>query len=462
MSCNVCAELFNKKSHSPVECDFCEYTACRNCCESYILSRPQMAHCMNCKKEWDYHILVKNFKPAFLNNNYKKHRQQILFENETDLFAATQPLIEEEKRKILLKNEIANIRKEIQNLKISIKKYDLSKDEKSAIRKEINNLNEVNKKKQYEMLYGKNASNIYIKKCTNLNCKGFLDKNWFCSLCETTTCSKCLETQFENHICKQENIETARLLETDSKQCPKCGILIFKTDGCNQMWCTKCHTAFDWVSGRIQVNVHNPHYYEWLRTTRNIQRNPADIECGRIIDFNFTSKLLELMNIKMATTSISTMEPHKTRFEEYILIRLRSGEMNIKDIAGVFCNYTYRVSTIRTHCLPKFSIDRLIDNEKLRISFCKNELSEQNFKKELEKRDYNATKNQELFNITNMYITCATDIIYRYVDEINSGKHFINTTVSYKLEIEFLRVYTQELLDKISKTYKCKRYTYLF
>lgn len=35
---------------------------------------------------------------------------------------------------------------------------------------------------------------------------------------------------------------------------------------CSQIWCTICHTAFDWKTGEIEKKrIHNPHYYEYLR-----------------------------------------------------------------------------------------------------------------------------------------------------------------------------------------------------
>jgi hypothetical protein len=50
------------------------------------------------------------------------------------------------------------------------------------------------------------------------------------------------------------------------------------------MWCTSCQTTFSWNSGQILLNivVHNPHYYEYLRRIHNgaIPREAGDVPCG--------------------------------------------------------------------------------------------------------------------------------------------------------------------------------------
>ena len=86
------------------------------------------------------------------------------------------------------------------------------------------------------------------------------------------------------HTCNENDVATAKLLNSDTKPCPSCRTPIFKIMGCDQMWCTQCHTGFSWRTGMIQnSHIHNPHYFEWQRqqTDGNILRNQGDIECGR-------------------------------------------------------------------------------------------------------------------------------------------------------------------------------------
>ena len=92
------------------------------------------------------------------------------------------------------------------------------------------------------------------------------------------------------HVCNKDTLETVKLLVSDSHPCPTCTTMITKIEGCDQMWCTQCQTAFSWKTGEVEKGrVHNPHYYEYKRqqsATGEIPREAGDNPCGRgLMDF---------------------------------------------------------------------------------------------------------------------------------------------------------------------------------
>lgn len=128
---------------------------------------------------------------------------------------------------------------------------------------------------------GKSTSNEYLFRCSNGLCKGFVRSNYYCELCDTKYCEKCLQPiNTTNHICKQEDIETAKIILNSTKPCPNCAARIFKIDGCSQMFCTNCHAGFDWNTGTlIKTSFHNPHRIEYIQTHNGVE--PLVLEHGR-------------------------------------------------------------------------------------------------------------------------------------------------------------------------------------
>ena len=39
--CNICTEKHNKLKHAPIKCEYCDFEACRQCCQTYILDKTQ-------------------------------------------------------------------------------------------------------------------------------------------------------------------------------------------------------------------------------------------------------------------------------------------------------------------------------------------------------------------------------------------------------------------------------------
>lgn len=110
----------------------------------------------------------------------------------------------------------------------------------------------------------------YLRPCPASACNGFLSSAWRCPLCDTHVCHQCHAVRRENHVCSADDLATADALRLDTKPCPKCAAPVYKSGGCDQMFCTACNTSFSWRTLAIVTrNFHNPHYFEWLF------RNPA-------------------------------------------------------------------------------------------------------------------------------------------------------------------------------------------
>ena len=463
-TCDVCTNNFNKTINRQVDCPYCDFKTCKTCCETYILSSIKEPHCMNCKKEWSRSLLIKQLSYTFVNTKFKKHQELILFEKERSLLPATQLVIEERRekniirqtihslrieffdlsmklnelsnQKILLNKQIKTIQKKIQenNIKNNIKICELSRhitillESKYALIRDIRSINEQLARKfheidtlQYQLNHVK-KNNTFVRKCNNNGCKGFLSTQLKCGVCEHWGCAECHEvkglSKDEPHVCKNENIETVKLLKKDSKGCPSCGTYIFKTEGCDQMFCTQCHTAFSWNTGKLETTIHNPHYFEWLRESGKNVRNIQEIQCGRNIDANFIS-LIPFNKWK------------KISFLSANIVHLRD-----VTLAGLVWD----------------SVNN--NNEELRIEYLLNKIDESTFKTMLQREDKKTNKKKDMANIVGTVVHSITDIIYRYVNETSDDFS------QFEIEISNLRNYTNNELKIVSELYKNKQYQF--
>ena len=310
--CEVCDEVFNRSDHKQVNCAFCDYKSCTSCNERYLLETTQDAHCMSCRKGWTRENLMLNFTTKFVTKDYKTRRENLLLEREKSLMPATQVYVELEKQVRKLNKEIL-----VMQVKLGKANFEWAKvahqllgtlaveqgyntefealmyrhkigQEKhkicSNITIDIQGL-EWERNQLIQRINGRAVDmekRSFVRACPHADCKGFLSTAWKCGLCDNWSCHTCHEVKGQDrdvpHTCDPNNVATAELLARDTRGCPNCAAMIFKINGCDQMWCTQCHTAFSWRTGRIETHtVHNPHYYEYQRAHGTFARQPGDV-----------------------------------------------------------------------------------------------------------------------------------------------------------------------------------------
>lgn len=394
MNCNICDETFNKTQRAKIVC-LCEFECCRKCSKTYILSKNIAAHCMSCKVGWDRAFLAQNFDKTFITKDYKIHYQNILFEKEIGMLQATQPYVEKQIRTEELKKEEEELKKQFYK-----KLYEIHDSQRLLNEKP-------HEKKQF------------VRKCPFNTCQGFLSSSLKCGICGCFACGDCQEVkgftteEKDNHECNAEIVESVKMLAKDSKHCPKCASLTFKILGCHQMFCVECHTPWDWKTGNIVTGqIHNPHYFEWQRRTQGvIPRNPNEIICGREIDNNFVTHLINNTYREIARKIIHINHVDRHRFRQDDLIQ---------------------------------------KNLDLRIDFMRNKIDKEYMMKTLQVKEKKNEKNNEIWQILTMYINSMTDIFYRLVQDQSSDK--------WLKEFKALTLYTNECFKKVSVTYNCKNY----
>lgn len=98
-------------------------------------------------------------------------------------------------------------------------------------------------------------------------------------------------------MCDDNNYKTCQMIIKDSKQCPKCKNYIQRIYGCNQMFCTICHTCFNWVTLEIldKVNVNNPELIKYQRLN-NLDSliTISNVSCD-VIDYDFDNLVNKLL-----------------------------------------------------------------------------------------------------------------------------------------------------------------------
>tara|TARA_Y100000389_G_scaffold109789_1_gene106870 strand:+ start:1218 stop:2396 length:1179 start_codon:yes stop_codon:yes gene_type:complete len=382
---------------------------------------------MNCKVEWNDDFIESNFTKVFMKERYLPEKTKLLIDREKAMLPETQPIVEILKNK----NVIIDTIEKLKNRKHEL--YDMLRDIDGEIQwnyRKMSNAQDAHDAKRF-MKTTETPKKEFVQKCPSDDCNGFLSTAWKCGICQVNVCSKCHKIKdFTNeHVCDPNDVKSVQLIKSDSKPCPKCSALIFKIDGCNQMWCTKCHVAFNWRTLEIEVGrVHNPEYFRWMRESGGGMPREED----RLCDGN----LIAYYPLHM---SLQSLKPGNDIFSD-------SYVNWDKMYRGIIECYR-EMNHLRFYELPRFEDNNSqVKKQSMRIRFMMNSLTEEDWLKQLMTMQKINKRKHDYRMLIEMVTQCISDSLIIQMTNKEFNIEPLNKIIHYY----------NENMTKISQKYSTK------
>lgn len=432
--CIICYDKFTNSVRKEISCPHCHNTTCCVCVKRYLMESAKDPHCPHCSKAWSRFFIQQNLPKSFIDNDYAKHRANILWNREESYIPDAQvkavrvqkaedycntkvlPLITTLRQ---LRDKENELRKAIRDMENEI--YTRRETQNSILSGRIDTETEIISKKEESEEHSKTG---FKRKCNHEGCLGWLSCAWKCGLCENHTCVNCFKVigkkkniesdDSSKHICDPCDVETAKLIKSSTKPCPKCGEGIEKGEGCDVMFCISCHTGFNWNTGKIlqDTQIHNPHYFEWQAragTNQNGTQNPCNGRLGGGM-------------VNRVGTS------YRTQFGK--MIRMI---MHIEDIEYQRYNY---------HLIH-------INNEDLLVDYLLKRKDKEDIKRNIQNRERRVEREKAIRDILETFVMAGKDIVYSILQTPKN----IETCFE---DLTKLRNFVNESLKNIAKLYGCQ------
>jgi hypothetical protein len=484
--CGICCDTIQGHNRE-IACKHCNFKCCRNCAKTYILSIINEARCMikECNKVWDREFLIQEFKYSFVNTEYKKHKQNLLYDLEVAKFEETQSVIEsrreidevieEIKQTRILKNtieydttsekQILQARKDIRHFRkqniepkfyfntdmsyqvrfleglLKLKKNlytlesieDPEKEEKIEEKSRLSNLLTTLDRKRWELENGQEKTKKikYFGHCPGENCKGFINGHFKCGLCEITVCRTC-RVKIGEKDTEENDLKQIKKDHTCNEDDVASMILIKK----ETKPCPKCKIPIIRSYGCRQMWCTECHVaFDWqtgeIAITNNIH-NPHYLEWKRKKGVSTTNNDACLNRDQLSWNNIKGK-----------LVDLESlSSVTVKELI-------YFASDIRLRIVD--NLNRKVNSDKYlnyRIDFIKNNITEDEFKRKLQIREKEISKYRDHAMIFDMFESSFQEYLLQFVNDKNRKIETFKTIIDELIE------YTNQSFENLISKYK--------
>jgi hypothetical protein len=391
---------------------------------------------MECKVNWSAKFMLI-LKKGWLSDTYRSHREKLLCDIELSKIAETMP--DAQRYKACKKQEAITEELKAQYLVVRGELDKIHNKIAESVRL-TTHLKHGKEKKEEE-------KKEFFMPCPAVECKGMLSTQYKCGICEMFACPECLEvigiSKTHAHTCDPNNVASALAIKKETKQCPGCHNRIYRVEGCSQMWCTGCHTAFDWNTGRkvISERLHNPHWLEYQRGLNGgvAPRAPGDVQCGGVctrgqLQTHIISKIMRAKgNIpKPGFSGGMSLELNETMRRIHRAVE----NISINDIRET----RDRIQTLR-------------DFKEQRVKYIVGEITKEQLSAYIFRHDKIRQKNAEMLNVYELLSAVGIDLFNRLLANVKEGDEFVADAVEQVEQYNKLRVYCNGLFAVISNTY---------